>query len=483
MVPSSPGAFGPFEAAVVLALSLYGVEESRAFGYGFGLHAFTNISLIVLGLWGLRQESVSFATVREKVLEQQEDTLKQEKRGVKSIQVPGEPPVKKSILFVLTYYRPHVSGLTIYVERLAKELARRGHPVTVLTSQYEKRLPREEIEDGVRIVRAPVLLRISKGVIMPTFGLLATRLVLQHDLISLHLPQFDAAGVALRGRLLHKPTVLTYHCDLKLPPGWFNGVTNQVVHLMNRIAGHASDAIVSYTHDFASHSPYLTRFSDKVHIIPPPVEMECADDETVASFAKEVGLRKDQPIVGFVARLAAEKGVEVMLQALPHVLEEYPETRVLFAGQHEKVLGEEAYARRLEPLLEKHADRWTFLGVLSPQELSAFYPNCDVVVLPSLNSTESFGLVQVEAMLCGTPSVASNLPGVRQPVRQTGMGKVVPVGDSEALAKALVDVLDDSSNYIRPREEIMERFSTKRTADGYEILFEELWRKKRGGDG
>ncbi|MEA3407036.1 MAG: lysylphosphatidylglycerol synthase transmembrane domain-containing protein [Chloroflexota bacterium] len=72
MVPSSPGAFGPFEAAVVLALSLYGVAESAAFGYGFGLHAFTNISLIVLGLWGLRQESVSFSAVREKALEQKE---------------------------------------------------------------------------------------------------------------------------------------------------------------------------------------------------------------------------------------------------------------------------------------------------------------------------------------------------------------------------------------------------------------------------
>ena len=105
------------------------------------------------------------------------------------------------ILFALTYYRPHVSGLTIYVERLAREMARRGHSVTVLTSQYETDLPREETVDGVHVIRAPVLLRISKGVIMPTFGLLATRLVRQHDVVSLHLPQFDAAGVALRGRL------------------------------------------------------------------------------------------------------------------------------------------------------------------------------------------------------------------------------------------------------------------------------------------
>ena len=67
------------------------------------------------------------------------------------------------ILFALTYYRPHVSGLTIYVQRLAEALAARGHVVTVLTSHYDPGLPREEWIDGVRVVRAPVLFRISKG--------------------------------------------------------------------------------------------------------------------------------------------------------------------------------------------------------------------------------------------------------------------------------------------------------------------------------
>ena len=61
------------------------------------------------------------------------------------------------ILTVLTYYRPHTSGLTIYAERLAKALAKRGHQVTVLTSQFDKSTPLEEEQDGVRIRRVPVL--------------------------------------------------------------------------------------------------------------------------------------------------------------------------------------------------------------------------------------------------------------------------------------------------------------------------------------
>lgn len=376
------------------------------------------------------------------------------------------------VLVVLTYYRPHTSGLTIYAERMACGLARRGHQVTVLTSRFEPATPREESRDGVRVVRVPVLFRVSKGVVMPSFGGFATRLVREHEVVSLHLPQFDAAGVALRGRLLGKPTTLTYHCDLSLPPGPFNRIVDRVVEGMNRLAARWADRVVAYTQDFATHSPFLKRFAEKVEIIPPPVDLPPIDDESVAEFRRTLG--EPGPIIGMAARLASEKGVEVLLNALPRILAEFPHARVLFAGQHENVLGEEAYARRLRPAFERYRDRWTFLGVLGPREMAAFFSNLDVIVVPSLNSTESFGLVQVEAMLCGTPSVASDLPGVRQPVLQTGMGEIVPIGDSDRLADAVLRVIRDRARYVKPRADVERRFSSDRTIDGYQALFERL---------
>jgi glycosyltransferase involved in cell wall biosynthesis len=81
-------------------------------------------------------------------------------------------------------------------------------------------------------------------------------------------------------------------------------------------------------------------------------------------------------------------------------------------------------------------------------------------------------------MLCGTPSIASDLPGVRQPVLQTGMGEVVPVGDSGALAEAIVNVVGNRADYVRPRQEIAERWSTAHTAAEYEALFEQLLEEK-----
>ena len=382
------------------------------------------------------------------------------------------------VLIVLTYYRPHTSGLTIYAERLARGLARQGHEVTILTAHYNRDLPRQETLDGVHIVRVPVLFRISKGVIMPTFGFLAWKLVAQADVVSLHLPQFDAAGVALRGRLLKKPTVLTYHCDLQLPSGWFNWIVNNVVNMMNALAGTFAHRVVAYTQDFADHSPFLSRFGEKLQVITPPVELPPMTASGIAAFARMHNPQRAHPVIGMAARMAAEKGVEVLLDAFPRILERYPNARILFAGQYRNVLAEEAYASKLAPQIRRYEDmdKWKFLDVLDPIQMAAFYPNLDVLVVPSLNSTESFGLVQVEAMLSGVPCVASDLPGVRQPIQQTGMGEVAPIGDADGLAQAILQVLDQRDAYIRPREEIAERFSPERTVAEYEALFEQVQR-------
>ena len=378
------------------------------------------------------------------------------------------------ILLVLTYYHPHVSGLTIYAKRLATALARRGHRVTVLTSRYDPALPAEEVIDGVRVVRAPVQLRISKGVIMLSFPFIAWRLIREHDVLSVHLPQFEASLLGLLGRLANRPVVLTYHCDLQLPKGWFNRIVDRVVFVSNYFAGKWARAAVAYTQDFAEHSHFLSRFLDKVRVIPPPVIMPEPDVDTVEAFKRAHDL-VDRPVVGMAARLATEKGVEVLIDAMPRLLEAFPRLKVLFAGQYKDVMGEEAYYRRLMPLIERLGpEHWEFLDVLNQEQMPAFFAACDALVVPSLNSTESFGLVQVEAMLCGTPSIASNLPGVRQPPIMTGMGEVTPIGDSAGLAEAIQRILRHPDDYSRPRSLIEDAFSLDRTVSGYEALFEEL---------
>jgi glycosyltransferase involved in cell wall biosynthesis len=368
--------------------------------------------------------------------------------------------------------------LTIYAERLARGLSRRGHEVTVLTSRHDSTLPRKQELDGVSVMRVPVAVTLGKGVIMPRYASEALRLARAHDVVNLHAPQFEAPALALAARALRKPCVLTYHCDVRLPHGPLSRAAERAVVGANTLAASLADRVVAYTRDYAEHSALLRRSARKLIVIPPPVEMPAPDPDAVAAF-RIAHDSHEGPILGFAARFAAEKGVETVLEALPTLVERFPGLKVFFAGP--RAIGEEPYRRRLEPAVAAVGDRWRFLGLLDPvHEMPSFYGAVDCLVVPSLNSTEAFGLVQAEAMLCGTPVVASDLPGVREPVRWTGMGEVVPVADPRAFADAVTRVLTDRDRYRRPRSEVAQRFGLDPCLERYEALFAgEVERRRR----
>ncbi len=386
------------------------------------------------------------------------------------------------ILFTLTYYRPHVSGLTIYVQRLAERLAAHGHQVTVLTSQYDQMLPREETLSGVRVVRVPVAFRVSKGAIMPSYVSIALSVLRKCDVVVINLPNtpIEATLLPMLTRfIVRRPIIAIYHCDVQLPVGFCNRVIDQIVFLSNVVAGLLVERVVAYTEDYASHSRFLRRFLHKCEVIPPPVCVSEATPEAVTAFRRHYAPNGEH-LIGLAARFATEKGVEYMLAALPDIRKQIPDVKVLFAGEYQNVIGEKKYWERLQPLLAEANDHWRFLGVLDPTQMVIFYSACDLTVLPSINSTESFGLVQVESMLCGTPVVATDLPGPRVPVQTTGMGRIVPCRDAVALAEATVEVIHHRHKYVRSRAQIEHHFSLETTVNRFEDLFARLIRQLQG---
>ena len=377
------------------------------------------------------------------------------------------------ILIALTYYRPHVSGLTIYAERLARGLAGRGHHVTVLTSRFDPALAGDEERDGVHVVRVPVVRKVSKGAIMPTFPAYAWAAIGAHDVVNVHMPQLEAPLLTECGRWRRRPVVLTYQCDLRLPPGLFNRVVERALRPLNALAAARCHRIVTTSDDYARHSAFLARHAVKLRSIPPLLdareENPAATDNLRATYDLDRG-----PLVGFAARFAAEKGVEVLLDALPRVVAEFPNVRVAFTGAYRDTIGEDAYLARLRPGLERHRDRLVFLELLPDDAMPSFFALCDVLAVTSLNATEAYGLVQPEAMCMGTPVVATDLPGVREPVRLTGMGRIVPPGDAAALAEALIEILRHRERYQRDVAEVRALFAPEPSLRLYETLFEEL---------
>ena len=183
--------------------------------------------------------------------------------------------------------------------------------------------------------------------------------------------------------------------------------------------------------------------------------------------------KMDSIWIGYVGRLAKEKGVEHLIDAISLLIKKGMQIRLVFAGPYgDQVSGEENYFTSIRSLLEERKIPYSLNGRLKKDELGAFYRTLDCLVLPSVNKTEAFGMVQVEAMLAGTPVVASDLPGVKIPVALTQMGLLVPPKNSILLADALYTVIQNPKAFTsqEKQEKTKSIFSIKKVLSFYDSL-------------
>ncbi|TMN19311.1 glycosyltransferase family 4 protein [Pseudoxanthomonas sp. X-1] len=342
------------------------------------------------------------------------------------------------ILIVLSYYTPYMSGVTEFARMLAEDLAGR-HQVTVLTTQHDESLPDKEQINGVRVIRAPVFARLHKGVLSWRFVALFNHLARKHDVVNLHTPMLESGLLSLM--VPRRKLVVNYQCDMAVVGGLVDLFAVNVTRLSSWLATQRARDVGVLTHDYAMSSAWLSATRGKQHeVLAPMKEMPWHERHEPADGVF---------CFGFVGRFVEEKGLPILLEAFAGLYAKHgSRVRLILVGDTHNVAGG-GVMDKIHGAIDALGPAVEVLGRVSEHELQLFYSKIDVLVLPSVNRYEAFGMVQLEAMQSGARVIASDLPGVRTIVENTGNGEVVPVGDSVELARAMERMVLSGSGFSR----------------------------------
>jgi glycosyltransferase involved in cell wall biosynthesis len=378
------------------------------------------------------------------------------------------------IVIGLYYYYPYISGLSVYARRLGEALTQHGHEVTIVASRHDAALEKEEVVNGVRVRRVPVWFRLDKGPIMPGFVPTILRLGRDADVINLHLPMVEAAAVA---RLAPRKTVITYHCDVRLARrDRAAPLIEWAIVFAMRSAIRRARCAVTTSFDYAANSKVLNSFLEKIVVIPPPIpppDTAGAARIDPEYFRQRAQIPEGTKTIGFVGRIVYEKGLDFLIHAFFALHKQRDDVYLVIAGDYQDVAGGSVKSTLMR-YLSGRDEHIRFIGRISDAELDAFYRFIDVLALPSIDPLEAYGMVQVEAMLRGTPVVATDLPGVRTVVQRTGMGLIVPRRDAHALGIALDRVLREHPWTRRQPDEIVHLLDLGDTTQMYADLFRKI---------
>lgn len=340
------------------------------------------------------------------------------------------------IAHVICVFPPYKGGMGNIAFNIAREQGALGHEVTVLTPRYsnaEETSPEDYPGFTVKWLR-PVA-QYGNSAIMPQ----VLPLLRGHDVVHLHYPFYGTAGFVAANRLLRRsqPFVVQYHMDNKdtgLRGVIFEAYRRLILPVVLRLA----DLVVCSSFDYISHSEaagYYRRHPDRFVEIPYGVDSEF--------FSPRAGLGRDGgKTVLFVGALSSQgyfKGVENLLRAFVEVSSSVEGARLMIVGRGdlEGYYHELATRLGLDGFVE-------FIHDADDRRLVECYRSCYVTVLPSTDSSESFGLVLIEAMACGRPVMASDLAGVRSTFVDGEQGLLVKPGDIDDLGRKLVSLLNDS---------------------------------------
>ena len=371
-------------------------------------------------------------------------------------------------------YAPEISGVVSSIETLREELEKRGHHVYVFTTAR----PDAPVVPGVfRLPSMPFLfLKSLRFAIFYTPR--AARCVRKVKLDVIHTQTEFSLGLfgKLMALTLGIPVVHTYHTLYKdythyVTKGHFNRLSQEMVRLLTRTFCNDTRMVIAPTEKVAD---LLREYGIRrpIRIIPSGLKLDRFT--RVAGVAEErnriraqLGIDRDAPVLVYVGRLAKEKSIHLLIDAMPAILRELPRARLLVVGEgpDRTLLQEQACHAGLEGVV-------LFTGSRPWKDIPSCYGAGDVFV--SASNTETQGLTVIEAMAAGVPVVVRDDPSFRSMVEHGTSGllfNTVPELASQVLA-----VLKDSSLATALREggsRTVRRFSSEAFGEAVETLYRE----------
>ncbi len=282
------------------------------------------------------------------------------------------------------YFPPHIGGVEEHVKNLSDNLRRLGHSVTVISS-----LGADINVPCIKIPYSPIPITFPN---------------LKADIYHSHVPSpFFARKLAEAAEKEEKPHIITYHNDVIVPskvngykiPRFLGKVIERInFSIVNELLEKA-DLVIATTKSYAESSPVLSKFMEKVKIVPNAVD--------VREFKPGRSAGERDQLVIYVGRVVAYKGVSTLIKAMGEVQREIKAKLV--------IIGEGEDRKRFERLAQKLNVKAVFTGRLPRREVIEWMQKARVLVLPSFSRLEAFGIVLIEAMACSTPVISANVPG------------------------------------------------------------------------
>jgi glycosyltransferase involved in cell wall biosynthesis len=332
------------------------------------------------------------------------------------------------------YFHPHIGGgVERVVEEVCRRLAHEGHRVRVFTFNTAG-APAHEVMDGVHVYRSPAveltgLVRMQSSV-SPRLLPLALRAARREppDILHAHNLFFSSTAIAaLLRRLLKRPLVTTLHVGSLRQLGGFSRLAASCYErTMGRAIVRSSDRLIAVSEAVARHAVHLGARPEAVRVI--------ANGVDTRQFRPGERRANGTFRIACVGRLIFNKGPQFLIEAAPQVLQAHPEAEFVLVGDGPLRAALEERARRLNV-----DNRVSFLGTRS--DVAAILQGCDVLVRPSL--LEGMPLAVLEAMACGLPVVATPVSGSAELVRQGENGLLVRPAQPDALAGAILRLIDD----------------------------------------